>query len=122
MAHSPRRSRHLQGLAPHSLSFENYALLASLPTPVNPLELNQGSPSYYGFEVRSENNPLSTPIPDPSDIRTVRSSDFDTVRPDYSAFSFNPLVLETTSNLSLEADQLLVNQRPTRDPYLFHFN
>ena len=113
MAHSPRRSCCLQGLAPRSLSFENDVPLASLPTPVDPLELNQGSPSYFGFEVRSENNPLSTRIPNPLDICTVRSSDSDTVRPDYSAFSFDPLVPVTTSDLFIEANQLLVNQRPT---------
>ena len=86
VAHSARRSRRLQGLAPRSLSFENDVPLASLPTPVDPLEVNRGSPSYSGFEVRSENNPLSTPIPDPSDIRMVRSFDSNTVRPNYSAF------------------------------------
>jgi len=106
MVHSPRRSRHLQGLAPRSLSFENDVLLASSPTPVDPLELNQGSPSYSGFEVRSENNPFSTPVPDPSDIRTVRSSDSDTVRPDYSAFSFDSRVRVTTSDLVSKANQL----------------
>ena len=90
MVYSPHRSRHLQGLAPRSLSFENDVSLASSPTSVNPLELNQGSPSYSGFEVRSENNPFSTLVLDPSDIRMVRSSDSDTVRPDYSAFSFDP--------------------------------
>ena len=52
----------------------------------------------------------------------VRSSDSDTVRLDYSAFSFDPLVPVTTSDLVSEADQLSVNQRPTRDPYLLHFN
>ena len=113
MAHSSRRSRRLQGLAPRSLSFENNVPLASLPTLVDPLELNQGSPSYSGFEVRSENNPLSTPIPDPSDIRTVRSSDSNTVRPDYSAFSFDPLALVTVGDLFTEDDQLSVNQRTT---------
>ena len=122
MAHSPCRSRRLQGLAPRSLSFENDVPLASSPTLVNPLELNQGSPSYYGFEVRSENNPFSTPVPDPSDIHTVRSSDSIMVRPYYSAFSFEPLVSVTTSDLVTDADQLSVNQRPTRDPYLLHFN
>ena len=77
---------------------------------VDPLELNQGSPSYSGFEVRSENNPLSTPVPDPSDIRMVRSFDSDTVRPNYSAFSFYPLIPITTGDLISEADQLSVNQ------------
>jgi len=100
VAHSPRRSRRLQGLAPRSLSFENDVPLASFPTPVDPLEVNRGSPSYSGFEVRSENNPFTIPVPNPSDIRTNESSNSDTVRPDYSAFSFNPLVLETTTDLS----------------------
>ena len=122
MAHSPRRSCRLQGLAPRSLSFETDVLLASLPTPVNPLEVNRGSPSYYGLEVRSESYPLSTPIPDPSGICTVESSNSDTVRPDYSAFSFNPLLGESSTDLLSGADPSSVNQGPTRSPYLFHFN
>ena len=122
VAHSPHRARRLQGLAPLSLSFGNNVPLASSPTLVNSLEFNQGSPSYSGFDIRSENNPFSTPVPDPSGIRTVGSSDSDTVRPNYSAFSFNTLVLETMTDLSSEVDQPSVNQRPTRGPYLFHFN
>jgi len=110
VAHSTRRSCRLQGLAPRSLSFENDVLLASLPTPVNPFEVNRGSPSYSSLEIRSENYPFSTPIPDSSGIHIVESSDSDMVRPDYGAFSFNPLVLETTTDLSSEADQLSVNQ------------
>ena len=110
MAHSPHRSRRLQGLAPRHLSFENDVPLASLPLPVDPLEVNSGSPSYYGLEVRSESYPLSTPIPDPSGIRTFESSDSDTVRPDYSAFSFNPLLVESSTDLSSEADQSSINQ------------
>ena len=110
MAQTPRRSRRLQGLAPRSLSFENDVPLASLPAPVNPLEVNRGSPSYSGLEIGSENYPFFTPIPDSSGIRTVESSGSDTVRPDYSAFSFDPLVPITTSDLISEADQLSVNQ------------
>ena len=103
----------LQGLDPLSLSFENEIPLASLPTPVNPLEFNQGIPSYSGFDIRSEKNPFSTPIPDPSGIRTVESSNSDTVRPDYSAFSFGPRTLVTIDDLFAEVDQSSVNQRPT---------
>jgi len=122
VAHSPRRSRRLQGLAPRSLSFENDVPLASLPNPVNPLEVNRGSPTQSGLEVRSESYLLSPPIPDPSGTHIVESSDSDTVRPDYSAFSFNPRLVESSTDLSSEADQPSVNQRPTRNPYLFHFN
>ena len=122
MAHSPRRSRRLRGLAPRSLSFENDVPLASLPNLVNPLEVNRGSPTHSGFEVRSESYLLSPPIPDPSGTRIVESSDSDTVRSDYSAFSFNPLLVESSTDLSSEADPPSVNQGPTRTPYLFHFN
>ena len=122
VAHSPHRSRHLQGLDPPHLPSEVKTSLASSPTPVNPPEVNQGSPSYSGFDIRSENNPFSTPIPDPSGIRIVRSSDSDAVRPYYSSFSFDPRTPVTIDDLFAEADQLSVNLRPTRDPYLLHFN
>jgi len=40
-------------------------------------------------------------------------------RPDFSAFSFEPYTSVTIDNLSSEADQLSVNQRPT---HLLHYN
>ena len=122
VAHLPRRSRRLQGLAPRSLTFENDVPLASLPNTINPLEVNQGSPTHSGLEIRSESYLLSPPIPDSSGNRIVESFDSDTVRPDYSAFSFNPLLGESSTDLSYEANRSSVNQRPTRNPYLFHFN
>ena len=122
MAQPPRRSRRLQGLAPRVLSFETDVPLASLPASVDPLEVVTGSPSFYGLEVRSESYLLSPPIPHPSGIHIVEFSDSDTVRPDFSAFSFNPLFGESSTDLSSGAGSSSVNQRPTRSPYLFHFN
>jgi len=122
VAHSPRRSRRLQGLDPPPLPSEVDTPLASSPTPVNPPEVNQGIPSYFGFDIRSENNPFSSPIPDPSGIHTIGSPDSDVVRLDYSSFSFDPHTPVTIDDLSVEVNRLSVNQRPTRDPYLLHYN
>ena len=122
MAHSPRRSCHLQGLDPPPLPSKVDTPLASSPTSVNPPEVNQGSPRYYGFEIRSENSPFSTPIPDPSGIHTIGLYDSDAERSDYSAFYFDPRTPVTIDDLFAEANQLSVNQIPTRDPYLLHFN
>lgn len=89
---------------------------------VNPPEIDRESTSDSVIEVRSQDNPFSSPILDSSRYYPVGPFIPGIASPNYSAFSFEPYTPVTIEDLSLEADRLSINQGPTRDPYLLHYN